>query len=433
MPSQAAPSLYQELIHKTIDQVAADSKDWLGENLLQCALVSRAFRPRSQLYMFSSIGIRGNSTSRQQRIQKLFEIIKQNPNVAHYIEELSLECTGDEYSWITEDATFTAVMAKISSARQLRKLTIGADPHMGDGYDTLRLEHPQPLVDHFFLPFIAPFITSLSFHGLLNLPIDIVASCVNLTDLELLHVKFEASEEVGHADCLPLKLQSLSHRLSQPALEKLFATTSDGSGSILDLSQLKYFTVYTDELEDLELEQQIIDRSSESLEELYILTMDTTFGGTFHGIVNLRDLSHLRQLHAHVLFPEDSLVSICQTLSTIRARSLVNLFIEAKVAFRDLSEPEVVFDADWAAFCKEVARTLSHDGSFFEFKMTYLYKDNTNMDLDDHEALLARRCEIIMAKLRREKFGLLDEDPHFTVAVSHVLEFDPTFEYSLSE
>ncbi|KAF8954341.1 hypothetical protein BDZ97DRAFT_1928476 [Flammula alnicola] len=366
--------LSQELIDKILDHVAANSSGWLGDNLLQCAFVSRSFRPRSQLYIFSSIDIRGGSETREEKVQNLLEIIQDNPEIAHYIEELSLECTDNEYSWIFEDQTFIDVMERIlTSDRPLRKLTIKADTEADDGYNTLPLEDPEPLLDNFFLPFIAPFITSL------------------------------------------------------------LDPTSDGLNSTLELFQLKSFTVYTDELSDLGFEQKIIDLSRESLEELHFITMQTAWNGIFHGSADLQHSTRLRSLRAHVLFPEDSLVSIRRTLSSIRTRSLENLFIEAKVAFCDLSEPEVVLDADWAIFCSEVARVMSGAGSSFEFKMTYLYRDSTDMGLNEYKVLLQKRCQLVMAKLRKEKLSSLEDDPRFTLILSHALEFDALYEYTLGE
>ncbi|KAF8803321.1 hypothetical protein BYT27DRAFT_7260356 [Phlegmacium glaucopus] len=413
--------LCQELIDLIIDHLADSGQ--------HCPIVSRSFRRRSQQNRFESIVIKGDT---QNRVQNLFTIIQHNPDIARYIQELTLECTGFTYSWIGEDPLFIAIMDKIStSGTPIRKLTIRADADENDGYETLMLKDPKPLLDHFFLPFISPFITSLTLERLENVPIEVVESCVHLTHLELLHVRWAEGERRNSSQSHHrLKLRHLAHRLSRPELKKLFnPSSSSSSSSSLDLSHLKSFIVYTDELRDLEFENQIIDISRESLEEIYIISMQNSWSGMFHGVANLHESPCLRLLHAHVLFPEDSLVSICQTLSTIRTRSLENLLIDAKVAFCDFYDPEVVFNADWPTFCSQVARVMSTEGGF-EFKMAYMYGHHdpaaVDLDLDTYRNDLDERCQSVITQLHTEIFSSLEEDtnPRFTIALSYDLEYD---------
>ena len=84
------PKLPQEVIDQIIDHVAL-SGDWLGENLLHCALVNRSVHYRSQQYIFTSIVIRGHARRCVKKIRGLLAIIHRNPDIAHYIEELTLE------------------------------------------------------------------------------------------------------------------------------------------------------------------------------------------------------------------------------------------------------------------------------------------------------------------------------------------------------
>lgn len=271
--------LSQELIDQILDHVAADSNSKrLAGSLLQCALVSRSFCPRSQSLLFSSIdlGRPSKKRMRDEKIQGLLDLVQDNPCIANYIEELSLECADYEYSWIYEDQAFINVMKRISaSEKPLRKLTLQADKRDVDGFETQALENPEPLYDNFFLPFVAPYITSLSLHRILNLPIELVTSCVNLVDLELLHVEWQEYHSTRTLSPHIIRLRSLKHCLSRSALDKLLAPPFNGSVSALDLSQLQSFTVYTDGLTDLDFEQKIIGAACESLKEVYILSMDT--------------------------------------------------------------------------------------------------------------------------------------------------------------
>ncbi|KAF8803305.1 hypothetical protein BYT27DRAFT_7244361 [Phlegmacium glaucopus] len=399
--------LCQDLIDLIIDHLADSGQ--------QCPIVSRSFRQRSQQHRFKSIVINGDKT----RIQNLFTIIQHNPYIADYIQALTLERTDLEYSWICGNPLFLAVMDKISTSdRPLRKLTMRVGADVGDGYYGTLMWDPKLLLDRFFLPFISPFITSLTLERLKNVPIEVVESCIHLTHLELLEVELvgerrNSSQSHHH----PLKLQHLA--FSRSGFEDLLNPSL--SLSTLDLSHLKSFIAYTDDLRDLALENQIIDVSRESLEEIYIITMNTSRSILFHGVANLHDSPRLRLLHAHVLFPEDSLVSICQTLSTIRTGSLESLLINAKVAFCDFYDPEVVLDADWPTFCSQVARVMSGEGRF-EFKMTCAYGDPID-GMDD----LDERCRLIITRLRTEKLGSLEEgdnNPHFAIALSYDLFYE---------
>ncbi|KAF8876878.1 hypothetical protein CPB84DRAFT_1966488 [Gymnopilus junonius] len=432
-------NLSQELIDNIIDHIAADSQPgctgFLGGNLQQCALVSRSFRPRSQLQIFSFIHIRGDPSSKRQHIvQNLLQIIHDHPDIAHYIEELSLECTDLEPSWMYEDPSFLSILECIStSGKPLRKLTMIADTRADDGFETLPLEDTGRLLNTFFLPFIAPFITTLSLHRLLNVPIEMVESCVNVTELELLEVEFEEWPDSRHQKLPSAQLQRLAYQLGQGAMSKLLNIVPDGGNSFnaIDVSQLKSLIIYTDILSDLKCEQKIIDLSIDALEELQLLTTRTACNGRFHASVDLRHSTRLRRLHAHVLFPQDRLVSILRTLSSVRSFSLGSLVVEAKVAYCDLSEPEVLLDADWVAFSSEVGRVMA-EGSRFEIKMTYLYRKKAAINLYEYEALLQTRCESVMVELRREKINSLENYSHFTCKLSHALEFGTLFEFDTS-
>ena len=280
MPSSSIHDLSQELIDKIIDHVG--SGDPSRKDLLQCASVSRSFRPRSQTHIFSSIEIPKNDETRERKNRILLEILHDNPRIAYYIQELSLDL-GSQYWWMARDKAFIDVMARIStSSKPLRALTIKAGNILigCQAFEDPPADH-QPLLDHFFRPFIIPFITSLYLDWIQNVPTEIVARCINLTDLGLLNVGFmeaSAKDRTSTGSHRPklLRFAYLPH-WDLPDLSNmrmLLNPTSNASHSILDFSSLKSFTVYTDRQQDLEFEQRILDASRESLEEIYIITIE---------------------------------------------------------------------------------------------------------------------------------------------------------------
>ena len=83
-----------------------------------------------------------------------------------------------------------------------------------------------------------------------------------------------------------------------------------------------------------------------------------------------------------------------------------------------------MLDADWAALSSELVRVVS-DGSRFGFKMTYMYfEPSMDVDLDEYQDLLHKRCQLVMDEIRTQKLKSLVDDPHLTVALSHTLEID---------
>jgi len=234
--------LSQEIIDKIIDHIADNSpRGFCGgvdRDIQHCALVSRSFRPRSQLYIFDSLYFQESTDARQSKLQNLAELIRGNPKIADYIRELSLECVDFEYSWIGEDPIFLDIMWAVSRPEQpLRKLTFKADD---DRYGVHRFDNDaefQPLLDNFFRPFIFPFITTLVLERVKGVPLEVVGSCVNLVDLDFDRVKLTGKSSKTALDSARPALKRLSHHRSRPPLWDKFSM--DGWDAALDLSQLQ--------------------------------------------------------------------------------------------------------------------------------------------------------------------------------------------------
>ena len=279
MSSKCSPPfsrLSQEIIDKIIDHIAngEDSLRFLGfvdrRDIQHCALVSRSFRPRSEFYIFETLYFQEEKDARQRKLHTLAELIQENPKIADYIRELSLECVNFEYSWIGEDPIFLDIMRAVSRPEQpLRKLTFKADELLR-GLHWFENTEFQPLLDNFFRPFIFPFITTLVLWRLENVPLEVVESCVNLVDLDLDHVELIGKSSKTALDSTRPALKRLSHHRSRPPLWD--TCPMDGWDVALDLSQLQYLAVYKNELLDLEFEQRIVDRAGASLQELHLPT-----------------------------------------------------------------------------------------------------------------------------------------------------------------
>lgn len=263
--------LPQELIDKIIDTIATESVSnglWSGADLMQCSLVSRSFRPRCLIHIFSTVRIRaGLHEMRKRKIKKLADIIENHPQIARHIEELTMEFgtypTVDGVMLVIEQV-FIDVMEKISP---LQKLTL-ASSNIHD------LKHPLLLMNSFLLPFIAPSITSLKIHCLKHVPVEVVTSCVNLSSLG---VSFASLTGRGqneatnpHVPQTSLQLKRFSYQNSRIALDIILRPSSN-----VDLSHLQTLTAYTDHASFNHV-QELLGLCSESLEEFHLLTMEDT-------------------------------------------------------------------------------------------------------------------------------------------------------------
>ncbi|KAH9480748.1 hypothetical protein JR316_0007348 [Psilocybe cubensis] len=387
------PELAQELIDLILDTLASSSSTPLA-HLFPCTLVSRRFRPRAQRHIFSHIHIRGASPSaRRSRVAQLAALVEANPALADAVQELSLEsmegegacpiptygawsgaheCGIAEYHYeeaedehcLKDNSTysnttsssftnpFLFLMQRISPLRTLT-LATAAPRDLAD---------PAHSLTAFFLPFIAPHITTLDLRRLGRVPVQAITACVQLTSLGLSVVDFAEDEyaykhEHGHGHGYGhgggIKLKHLTHRKSKEALDTLLRLHPRA----LDLSGLTSFTAYMDD-NSVDQIQAVLDLAGGSLEELHLLSMDeTAWIPLYQPTPTLSPLTALHTLSLHIPFSpltlplSSSLLLLTNLLSSLPRRGqLKRLDVQAKVGFMYFpvaDGPEVLLDVDW--------------------------------------------------------------------------------------
>lgn len=252
--------LPQELIDKIIDAVAAKSVGdglWPGADLMPSSLVSRAFRPRCLIYIFSTVKIRdGLHETRKRRITELSSIIEKNPHFARHVEELTMEFGILDGALLIIEQVFFDVMEKISP---LRAFTLASKTIMD-------LRNPLLLMDN-VLPFIASSITSLKIQCLKQVPVEVITSCVHLSSLAVSFASLKGQGEIQSSTTPSLQLKHFSYQDSRIALDILLRPSS-----CVDLSHLQTLNVYTDKWSFTRV-QDLLNLCSNSLEEFSLLSV----------------------------------------------------------------------------------------------------------------------------------------------------------------
>ena len=263
--------LSQDLIDRLIDTVVElVDGDWDQQCCLSiCASVCQAFLPRSQYHLFSSIKLN------EGRVQEFYEIIKSKPLIAKRVRALHLVFYDGKYDldWMINDHKFRYIMTSITHpTTPLYKLKLEGQRSSGS------MVNPQVFLDRVFKPFLARFISSLHIEALARVPIALIDSCVQLTELTLLSTSFKYGKH--RTDPPQHKLRRLEY--NNPFQVKQL--TAGELGSRLEFAGLHTLYVHTDSSTDLNFEQWITNESSGMLEELYFKILDDP--GEFPAVCN---------------------------------------------------------------------------------------------------------------------------------------------------
>lgn len=258
--------LPQDLIDRLIDTLRSSSSDWFSErdHLQTCALLCRPFLPRSQHHLFSSIKLTAD------RVHDFYEILRRTPSIARAVHTLHLVFYEGRCDWMLDGrgAEFVYIMTSItqpttSTSTMLCKLKLEGQRPSGSS-----IKNPQLFLERVIKPFLAQFITSLHIETLSNVPINIIDSCVGLTELELVCASFKYGHTHTHIQSsLPQhKLRKIEYTDSNQV--KRLTMAESQTRPRLDLSELRSLCAHIDSWNEATFEQWIIDESAGALEEL---------------------------------------------------------------------------------------------------------------------------------------------------------------------
>jgi len=211
--------LAQELIDKIIDSVFDSYGDQATAalRLRTCALISRAFRRRSQKYLFTILEIyMAEDESTPRMMKRLNNVFSMNPRLIRHIRILKL-VVDDLRSLYFADPDFVACMTHISHRDQLSPdLQIYPGPLRDDHWQTPS-RNPSQFETH-LIPLVALRLTILEINNFDDVPIALFDTCRSLHTLGV-HViwlaPFEESKRV------PVKDRPLIRELSVANSEDL--------------------------------------------------------------------------------------------------------------------------------------------------------------------------------------------------------------------
>ncbi|PPQ80892.1 hypothetical protein CVT25_001902 [Psilocybe cyanescens] len=177
MLSSTIPRLPQQVVDRIVDEQPTTSR-----NLQVHTPVCWLFRTQYQRHLFRCIIIdRG-------RIDSFYGILATNPSIADYVRAIELRISHGGLDWIPEDEQFLKAMELLTrtSKPSLQSLRVSSESTR----PPLTVTEGERILQRFFQPFIAPFITCLDIDCLdtdclFNVLIEVITSCRSLVELRL--------------------------------------------------------------------------------------------------------------------------------------------------------------------------------------------------------------------------------------------------------
>jgi hypothetical protein len=267
---QITSSLAQEIIDNIIDWCSFPRDLKVLKN---CALVCRAFLPRSQRHIFVGIRIaceihQGEIRTGGRRLDELYDILQHSPHIAGYVREIRL-VVKDNGSWVAGNPKFEWIMDHLTRNRVFNRFHI--DGHLSGDKIMIGPGHLQSFEQCFSQRYIVPFITSLKLYRVKNVPISLLASSSRLKKLSLIRTTLSDIETRPNPNFTTLpKLQELFFYRCSDTVSTLLGNPLDGSPPLLDLSQLYTLSINQDSLEDVQCAVRVI-QVARSLRQIHFI------------------------------------------------------------------------------------------------------------------------------------------------------------------
>ena len=233
--------LSQELIDEIIDyfQIICPEEYYHakknGDGLRTCALISRAFRSRSQKHLFTYIGVEmWDSNAAQSTWERLKDVFSTNPRLASHVKILTLTIkeTDDLWSQCFGHPNFLACLAHMTEsggdryprlcALQIHLTTEAYSCSTAIGLSTA---WSDALIDPkmCFIPSsVTSRLTSIEIHELHNVPVALFDTCHNLTKLNISRITLAPFEESKR---IPIEKRPLIRELLVDGGEDLICRT----------------------------------------------------------------------------------------------------------------------------------------------------------------------------------------------------------------
>ncbi|KDR74630.1 hypothetical protein GALMADRAFT_249536 [Galerina marginata CBS 339.88] len=340
-----------------------------------CALVCRSFRHRSQKHVFSSmtvLGTRSTKFDQWWRVDKLSEIMQENPRVASYVRRLCFNLTNITQQ-IVEDPFFLHLMEGIT-----RDWAVGMRLELAIRVSIrstgLQFQDNEFLETNFIQTSATPFITSLKLYYVHNVPVTLFAHFPYLMELELDEVNLKAvrpDQAINIDPSLRPRLQKFKFKNSYGDTKPELATT------FIDFSHLIRISLDADLSDELPGIICILDASSRSLEYMHV-----SFAKPFSGSGRLSDVYDLSkfpnlsflsfEVKLKMADDKDPLPNLCQMLCTIpgHKNKIKTVVLYVTIDLPPLLSYSACLDrlADWRPFAIALAKIAERERLVLKFK-----------------------------------------------------------------
>jgi len=262
--------LPQEIVDTIVDGCSLSRNLKILRN---CALVCRAFLPRSQRHIFLGIRIscaiqRGKMLTGGRRLDELYNILQRSPHIAGYVRDIRL-VVKDNRSWVVGNPKFEWIMDLLTRNAVFKRFHF--DGHLtSDKFGVITPSHLQSFEKSFSQRYIVPFITSLKLYRVKNVPISLLVGSSRLKKLTLIRTTLGDIEMWNHRldnTTLP-KLHELYFHHCSETVTSLLGNPQTGSPPLLDLSSLYSLAVNQDSSADIQCAMRIIKLTARSLKHI---------------------------------------------------------------------------------------------------------------------------------------------------------------------
>ena len=273
-PLSLVDALPQDLIDRLIDTIhllgSSDGDQF--SDIETCSLLCRVFLPRSRHHLFSSIKLTA------WRVHEFYEILQRTPSIAGAVRTLHLVFFDGSCDWMVDvqvgNAEFIYILKSItqpttSTSTMLCKLKLEGQRPSGS-----KIKNAQLFLDRVFKPFLARYITSLHIEGFANVPVDVIDSCVQLTELALVGASLKHGHGHTYTQSSPSRHKLRRLEYTNSGQVKRLTTDDLQTRSRLDLSELRSLYVHMDALSEATFQQWVVDESAGALEELCFKNWD---------------------------------------------------------------------------------------------------------------------------------------------------------------
>ncbi|KIM35978.1 hypothetical protein M413DRAFT_78754 [Hebeloma cylindrosporum] len=271
-------------------------------HLNNLSLADRAFTQSCQKYIFRELEL-SNTDKLSQRIKNLKEVLDDKPEFANHVRMVVL---ANETAWLFNDPTFTSIFSLLANS-PIPPHTLFFGRFMGN---SRKIDDPIFVVRWLMQSFFSQSLTVLHLEECQNVPLPIFLICPRLREVTLDNVGAAEKSYAKYPDDLCSGRDSASpevlvYRNSHSLVKQIITSPPRFSTPVVLWSNLRILKLAPNDKEGLPCLQPILDAACDTLEELYLTSLDRFKyqPALLAGLVSLSNLSNLRVFAVFAIIP----------------------------------------------------------------------------------------------------------------------------------